>query len=55
MASIAPLTTPQVEADIVSINLNVSSHSIMLSLTMFTVNDFDNSSAATPTVLEVTL
>ena len=55
MVSVSPLTTPQVEAEIVSINLNVSSHSVMLSLTMFTVNNFDNSSAATLTVVEIIL
>jgi len=49
-----PLITPQVEDGTLSVSLNVSPHSIILSLMMFIANDFDIS-FATLTVLEVTL
>ena len=35
-----------------NVSLNVSSHSVMLSLMMFIVNDFNISPAATLTVVE---
>ena len=47
---VAPLTAPQVETGTLSVNLNVSSHSIISSLMMFKVNDVDISSAVTLTV-----
>ena len=50
--SIFPLTAPQAEAGTLSVSLNVSSHSVMLSLMMFIVNDFDISPAAILTVVE---
>ena len=53
--SIFPITAPQAEAGAMNVSLNVSSHSVMLSLMMFIVNDFDISPAATLTVVEFTL
>ena len=49
-----PLTAPQVDAGTLSVIVNVSSHSVILSLIMFIANDFDVSSAATLTVVAIT-
>ena len=46
------LTTSQGGVGILSISINISSHSVMLSLMMFIANDFDISPAATLTVVE---
>ena len=46
VALVFPITTSQGGAGILRISLNVSSHSVILSLMMFIVNDFDISPAA---------
>ena len=48
-----PITTSQGGAGILSISLNVSLHSAMLSLMMSTVNDFDISPAAISTEIDL--
>ena len=55
VVSCSPLTPPQVEAGTLSVSLNVSLHSVMLSLTMFIENDFDIFPAGTLTVVEFIL
>ena len=52
VVSVAPLMAPQAEAGTLSVSLNVSSHSVILSLITFIVNDFDISPAAILTVVE---
>ena len=52
VVSVFPLTAPQVEAGMLSVNLNVSSHSVMLSIMMLILNDFPISPAATLTVVK---
>ena len=52
VVSVFPLTTSQGGDGILRISLNVSSHSVMLSLMMFIVNDFDISPAAILMVVE---
>ena len=49
---IFPIITSHGGAGILRISLNVSSHSVMLSLMMFIVNDFDISPAAILMVVE---
>ena len=55
VVSRSPLTAPHVEAGTLSVSLNVSLHSVILSLTMFIDNDFDISPADTLTVVEFIL
>ena len=52
VVSVFPITTSQGGAGILRISLNVSLHSVMLSLMMFIVNDFDISPAAILMVVE---
>ena len=48
-----PITTSQGGAGILRISLNVSLHSVMLSLMMFIVNDFDISPTAISTEIDL--
>ena len=55
VVSVFPITTSQGGAEILIISLNISSHSVMSSLMMFIVNDFDISPAAILMVVECIL
>ena len=55
VVSVPPLIAPHVEAGTLSVSLNVSLHSVMLSLTIFIANDFDISPAGALTAVKFIL